>query len=407
MKIGIHNEPRLGAFGGSEVSVAVLAESLAKNHDVEILHYRPGMTAENLGAFAAVDLTNVRMLLMNRQSGNESVAKTPWGRYRAERMRDIALNKKYDVFITFNHGRPPFCAARRGILVVLFPIDSPFDVPSDARHVSVISNLLRSGPRSVWLKWRLKRQLGGYQARVAISEFTRSWTKRRWRTDTLVIYPPVKVSDKAEEKTNCIIAVGRFAVEGHGHSKHQREMMTTFLQLKRDGFADWQFNCAGACGDSARESSFLAEVKRIAQESGAHVQVNIGRSELDLLYRRAKIFWHAAGMTIDEQQHPELVEHFGITTAEAMANGCVPVVVNKGGQPEIVEHGVSGFLWRTPREWRDYTSLLMADAELLTRMSSAARTRVERFSRKKFVSCFEELLGQDQVQVSDASYARA
>ncbi len=35
----------------------------------------------------------------------------------------------------------------------------------------------------------------------------------------------------------------------------------------------------------------------------------------------------------------------GMTTPEAMSAGCVPVVIRKGGQPEIVRHGLDGFLW--------------------------------------------------------------
>jgi glycosyltransferase involved in cell wall biosynthesis len=38
-----------------------------------------------------------------------------------------------------------------------------------------------------------------------------------------------------------------------------------------------------------------------------------------------------------------------------MAAGCVPVVVNKGGQPEIVEHGKNGFVWNTLDELKAYS----------------------------------------------------
>ena len=60
------------------------------------------------------------------------------------------------------------------------------------------------------------------------------------------------------------------------------------------------------------------------------------------------------------------MEHFGITTVEAMAAGCVPVVINKAGQREIVEDGVSGFLWNTWGELKDRTQLLAEDGNLRT-----------------------------------------
>lgn len=109
------------------------------------------------------------------------------------------------------------------------------------------------------------------------------------------------------------------------------------------------------------------------------------RDELKTLYAKAKIFWHAAGLGEDEHRAPELAEHFGITTVEAMAGGCVPVVIRKGGQPEIVEHGVSGFLWDTIEELHTYTQRLMSDEALRLKMSAAAFTRAQRFSRSRFV----------------------
>ena len=55
-----------------------------------------------------------------------------------------------------------------------------------------------------------------------------------------------------------------------------------------------------------------------------------------------------------------------------MAAGCVPVVINKGGQPEIVEHGVSGFVWETLDELRDYTTRLIHDDALRAKMAEVS-----------------------------------
>ena len=56
------------------------------------------------------------------------------------------------------------------------------------------------------------------------------------------------------------------------------------------------------------------------------------------------------------------MEHFGITTVEAMAHGCVPVVVRLGGQLEIVQDGVNGRLWGSLGELVAITRELMADS---------------------------------------------
>lgn len=50
---------------------------------------------------------------------------------------------------------------------------------------------------------------------------------------------------------------------------------------------------------------------------------------------------------IDILLMPSRSEGFGLTAIEGMARGCVPVVANTGGLPEVVEDGISGFLHNT------------------------------------------------------------
>jgi glycosyltransferase involved in cell wall biosynthesis len=286
------------------------------------------------------------------------------------------------------HEVPPYCAAPNSVLMVLFPV-------YDLRVASVQSgnNSFLRIPRpllSIWRKWKWQSSLDSYKIKVAISDFTRFWTKKRWNIDCQIIFPPVDIDVQHGEKTNRILSVGRFAVFGHG--KKQIEMLQIFGQLRTSGHKDWNYDCAGGCGTSDKELTFLEKVNQLGVKCGANVIANVGHAQLKNLYQKAKIFWHAAGMDVDEHLHPELTEHFGITTVEAMAAGCVPVVINKGGQPEIVEHGVSGFLWNTPEEWQHYTVRLMQNDALFQKMSSAARNRARLFSREAYVGRFHSLL---------------
>jgi glycosyltransferase involved in cell wall biosynthesis len=132
--------------------------------------------------------------------------------------------------------------------------------------------------------------------------------------------------------------------------------------------------------------AFLNAVQSKAEECRAKVVPNLDLASLKRLYEKAKIFWHAAGYGEDEDMRPELSEHFGIVTVEAMASGCIPIVINKGGQPEIVRHGVNGFVWDTLKEVEEYTTLVSRDDLLRKRMSDAARSHAQLYSRREFVN---------------------
>jgi glycosyltransferase involved in cell wall biosynthesis len=114
------------------------------------------------------------------------------------------------------------------------------------------------------------------------------------------------------------------------------------------------------------------------------LHVNAPFAELRRLTASAQIFWHATGYGEDDEQVPERMEHFGITTVEAMAAGCVPVVIGKGGQVEIVEHGVSGLVWQTLPELQTCTRALIDDPALRGRLASGARQRSRAFGMDRF-----------------------
>jgi glycosyltransferase involved in cell wall biosynthesis len=238
--------------------------------------------------------------------------------------------------------------------------------------------------------WLWERRFASYDHWLSISEYARRWTKTWWGIDTEVLYPPVDTGFDPTCKSNLVLSVGRFAT--YSHSKRQIEMMSVFRDLKGSSLRDWCCCSAGGLTDRAEDRAYFEQVSGIAATCGARVVPNVPRSELRALFGRAKLFWHAAGYGADHEADPFQAEHFGISTVEAMAAGAVPIVYDQGGQSEIVEHGRSGYLWKTLHELADYTSRLAHDDGLREEMAAAARLRAARFSRQAFVNVLTRLV---------------
>ena len=110
------------------------------------------------------------------------------------------------------------------------------------------------------------------------------------------------------------------------------------------------------------------------------------------MYSKAKIYWHAAGFGEDLIRHPERAEHFGISTVEAMSHGCIPVVINAGGQKEIVNDGDNGFLWNTEDELVEKTHAIAVNKDDLKRIAERAVESSERFSNERFCEELNHLI---------------
>jgi glycosyltransferase involved in cell wall biosynthesis len=222
--------------------------------------------------------------------------------------------------------------------------------------------------------------LDGYRI-VSISNFTREWVHRFWKRDSEVLYPPVPQREPGE-KARLILSVGRFFGREAGHSKKQLEMVRAFRRLARGGLHGFDYHLVGGC--SREHLPYLDEVRREAEGLPVHIHVDATGAELDSLYRRASIFWHAAGLGESERKHPHRFEHFGITTVEAMTAGAVPIVLGRAGQSEIVEHGVSGLHFASLEELVTRTRAVITDDELRRKLAEGARRRAADFAPERF-----------------------
>jgi len=126
----------------------------------------------------------------------------------------------------------------------------------------------------------------------------------------------------------------------------------------------------GGCEES--QLPYLEKVRQAGAGLPVQIHANAPRSLVHELMATSSVFWSATGYGEDEESAPWAQEHFGMTTAEAMAGGCVPVVIDRAGQREIVRDGVDGFRWRTVEQLASRTRQLATDDELRARLSAAA-----------------------------------
>ena len=388
LKVGIYNEDLGGGIGGAESVMAVLAEAmLSDGHDVDVLHRIPMLSVRDLTDNFGTTLDGVRLRYVDTEREPPMLTRNPRRRYETERRRHAWLSEPYDVFVSIVHGTPPFCHARLGVLIVLFPVMS-------APYVSLqggiaVGEALRRPAGFLYHEWEWRRRMESYRVKTAISELSRVWTRRRWGVECEVVHPPVDVHFRKTEKERVILSVGRFALETEGHTKSQPEMVAAFREMEDEGLRGWEYFCVGGLRDTPEHRAYF---ERLRSSGATRLAANLGRGALKNLFERASVFWHASGYGRDEATDPMRVEHFGISTVEAMAAGCVPVVINRGGQTEIIEHGATGFLWDTLAELKEYTAMLVNDEALRASMAEAARAAAQRFSREAFAEKFRRLL---------------
>ena len=384
--------PYLPTLGGGEKHMGYMCQFIEQyyNYDVRIdilvhnylnvdVRAKDYVTIDDVNKQFGLDLKCTRICKIKidpPQNFKESYA-------NRKKVEDIS--RHYDLFINFMFLSKHIGRAKVNIYQCMFP---PHRYASD------------------WAGDFAKRQLGkyfdfrffnSYQSMIANSAYTNHWLATYWKPSKkqTVIYPPVfsedEISGRYEEdkKENIIVSVGRFFKASH--SKKQLDMVRFFVN-HHDELADYQYHLAGAVSNLPEDIEYLNEIKALAATvDNVFIHENYPFKDLMDLYRRAKIFWHGTGYGVDENVEPEKMEHFGITTVEAMSFGAVPVVINKGGQKETVEVGVNGYRWDNEEECINYTLKLAKDDELRKKMAEVSAEKSKDYSIEEFYRRHEEV----------------
>jgi len=336
-----------------------------------------------------IDSMKVNIRASNGKSGNEKSFFT----------RDIILKKGAKEIVDIPAGTP----GEPVVVIISSDTFIPSDTGGNIRDSRRLGVVVYNYSKIAFLKKIILKILGyiplflvtfpaslkfldTYHEIITISEYSRSWIRKLWKRESDILYPPVDIdSFKVKTKEKIILGVGRFFPEHH--NKKQLEMVRVFKQLvdsHPEEMRDYTLYLAGGVSSRTDHIEYVNKVIEEGRGYPVKVVMNMDWDKLVDLFGSALIFWHASGMGEDEKAHPEKFEHFGITTVEAMAAGCIPVVINKGGQKEIVKDGYNGFLFDSWEELKLITLDIIRGRVDTEKIRENAAGSCRRFSNEKF-----------------------
>lgn len=297
------------------------------------------------------------------------------------RKRFENVSKKFDMFFYCSRGNYVF-KAKKNIHIIHFPT-KPIAVQKQGAN-----------PLVIWYeKQKDKAYLKAYDLFLPNSKFTEKHHKLVWQgindkklfAATKLCYhfvAPIKDLNLPKEKL--ILVMSRIEPDKYLETLIDAYMSSDFLR------SNYKMVIAGGFTRPSRPT-YKEELEERVKGSNVSLVINAPFSKIVELYNRAQIFWHCKGYGIDENARPDLMEHFGMTTVEAMSAGCVPIVINAAGQKEIVTDEC-GFKWNTIEELVAYTEGLCKQPDKIKEMSRAAKERVAMFCMDNFIKNMKALL---------------
>jgi glycosyltransferase involved in cell wall biosynthesis len=242
-----------------------------------------------------------------------------------------------------------------------------------------------------------KIKLMNWSIKNTNSQFTKTYIEKFWQTKINYIHQPyvntqefASATSNRQEKEKIILSVGRFFCQLH--SKRQDVLVDFFkslVELDTKALQGWKLVLLG----HKEDETFAKKVEKMAYKLNIKILYEADRQTLIKYYQKASIYWHAAGFEINEEKYPEKVEHFGIATLEAMAAQVVPIVINKGGQKEILGEVLAECLWQDKNDCLVKTLELIKNKQKREKLAFFARERSLLFSKEKFKNILLTMIG--------------
>ena len=246
------------------------------------------------------------------------------------------------------------------------------------------------------------KAINSYAMILNNSSYTKKYTDLHWdypAEQSHVLHPPLAAASikKAEDflerppvKKRTFVSIGRIT-----HHKNQQVMIKAFLEARRrfPVMNDWDMLLIGNRVDDEKEAAYYAECQNLVASSEGSIQMeaNAPYSRIEEALTEAFCYVHATGAFHLPGDQPQACEHFGLSIAEGMAHGCLPLVyarggifdifdVNEGGVPYITFEGmVEGFA-EIAEQW---------DADAISEMQTQMMRSV---LSVRYERCSEQLL---------------
>lgn len=356
MRIGIF-DPYMDTLGGGEKYMLTAASCLSENNDVSVF-WDKDILVDASERFN-LDLSKVS-LKKNIFSNKTSLAKK------------LIETNKYNAIFYLSDGSIPITACKLYVHFQ-FPVEWV-------------------NSKSLITKQKIKR----VKKILCNSNFTKEFIDKKFNVKSTVLYPPTYFENEMpkvdlKQKKNYILNVGRLSKNKEGqYFKKQDMLINAFKKLIKENKSNWELILAVSFVE--KDKNLLDELNQKGKGYPIKIYDNLSFEKLSKLYAESKIYWHASGFGENLEMHPEYAEHFGISTVEAMSAGCVPVVINAGGQKEIVSDGEDGFLFNTEKQLLDKTTKLIRDERLIETISAKAIAKSQLFTTNKFCSNINSLI---------------
>ena len=344
-------------FGGGEKYTLSCCESLSKKHSVYLAI--PGQKK-----FSESRKNNIRDQYRKRLSvdlSNVKIISTPLYT-RSSFIKKILWTKQFDRLCYVTDGSLFYSLAKKNILHI--------QVPFTNKHEGFLKRL----------------KLNSWHVKTTYSIFAKKVIEKNWITKVNFVHYPTtvdfsKVAKPFPKKKKIILSVGRIFKQLH-NKRH--DVSIKFFKSLCDKYPkimkDWQLIIVGFVEDK----KYFNELRKMSKGYRIVFFNDISSNKLQKIYKESSIYWHATGYGIDQKKEPQKAEHFGMTTVEAMTHGCVPVVINKGGQKEILSPNFKELLWETEKECEMATKKLITNKEYFQRQQKKIYEILPRFSNKVF-----------------------